>query len=246
MASISSHSFQTSRGSSDDRERRLGEVIAAYIEALEAGQPCDRDALSAQNPDLAADLADFFNNQDLVARITAPLRVNLTPETSPWPRWGHSDPLPPEAQPVSVPFPGLFHRASRQHDAEGGGGEKPDPSLEPTPEAGRVPYFGDFELIEIIAEGGMGVVYKARQVSLNRVLALKMIRSGRFATPDNLQRFRLEAEAAAHLDHPHIVPIYEVSTHQGHHYFTMKLVDGGNLAAQVQRYRENPRAVRGW
>ncbi len=244
MASVPADSFEPSRCSSDEKERRLGEVIAAYLEALEAGQPCDRELLSEQNPDLAAELAVFFNNQDLVARITAPLRVEMTPETSPWSQTDRRDLFRPEAQPVSVPFPGLFPRDSPQIRASVKGGEQADVDFETTAtRAAPVHYFGDYELIEIIAEGGMGVVYKARQVSLNRVLALKMIRSGRFATPDDLQRFRLEAEAVAHLDHPHIVPIYEVGAHHGHHYFSMKLVDGGNLAAQIGRYRENPRAA---
>ena len=153
----------------------------------------DKEEILRLHPDLAAELAAFFADQERMDRLARDMRSAGPAET-------------PDAAPL-------------------------------------VRYVGDYELLEEIARGGMGVVFKARQVSLNRLVAVKMILSGRLAEPAEVERFRREAGAAAQLDHPNIVPIYEVGEHQGHHYYSMKLIEGDNLGVEMPHFTANHNAA---
>jgi tetratricopeptide (TPR) repeat protein len=194
------------------RERRLDEVLAEYLKALDAGRAPDRAALLARHPELAADLREFFAEQERLDRWTEPLRP--------------------------VAFAARLERfAAADASGDGGAGPQDDTRL------GAVGAFGDYDLLRVLGRGGMGVVYEARHRRLHRLVALKMIPAGRWASDTDWQRFRNEAEAVAHLDHPHIVPIYEVGEHDRRPYFSMRRMEGGALADHLPRYGGDPRSA---
>jgi WD40 repeat protein/tRNA A-37 threonylcarbamoyl transferase component Bud32 len=139
---------------------------------------------------------------------------------------------PPESPAAAAPSGATSNSTPPASDAGSDGAE---PSLPTVP---------GYEVLGELGRGGMGIVYKARDLGLKREVALKMIRDGRLAGVGEVRRLLTEAEIAARLDHAHIVPIYEVGEHQGQHYFSMKYIEGGSLARRLaQGQRLGPRAV---
>ena len=210
----------------------LNSIIADYLRETESGNLPNRDQQISLHPDLADELRLFFASHDAMKQTVQPVEKKRQPvdpavdatlipqDVNALDQTMAAEKLPEED--VILP-----RTVTSKADATAVGAD--------------VKYFGDYELLEEIARGGMGVVYKARQTSLNRIVALKMILTGQLAGEKDVQRFHMEAEAAANLDHPCIVPIFEIGEHGGQHYFSMGYIEGESLA---QRTAHGPWAPR--
>lgn len=190
------------------RQDRFDEVLAEYLLLADEGA-VDQDAFLERYPEFADDLEAYFDAEEEVEQFNASAA-------------GVGDSERTHVFFANTPKGG--------HD-----GSSDLNVLRPVDATATVPrLIDDYEVLQEIAHGGMGRVFLARQTSLNRLVALKMTLSGQFASPHDVRRFRMEAEAAARLgDHPAIVPIYEVGEVDGRQYFTMQFIDGPSLAAKI-------------
>lgn len=184
------------------------DIIAEFLSAVENGETPDRQELLDAHPDLADDLVEFFRNHDEICG-----NFNQTPDNK-------SSVDDSDAR----NHPSTIARSIDELDA--------DTNREVT---GKIrsnnKLVGNYRILEEIDRGGMGIVYRAMDEKLQRIVALKMIRSGRLASESDIQRFNAEARAAAKLDHPGIVAVHEVGSFEGQPYFSMAFVEGTNLAS---------------
>lgn len=210
----------TSRASTDSaHDEQLAVLLATLLEEARSGRTPDIEAVAREYPDLAAELRELWGTA-MLAEDFGNFASDLASDLKT---------LVPASRSAST------SAAAALQDAV----VCPRPTEQSLPAEGRI--FGDYELLEELGRGGMGVVYKARQRSLARLVAVKMLLRGEHASEIDLVRFRAEAESAAHLDHPNITPVYEVGTFEGQPFFSMKYVDGITLS---QRLAEGPLSPR--
>lgn len=203
-----------------EREELIDALLAEFIQAEEAGTPIPLEEFVTRHPEFADELREFLSDRSGFQQFTAA--------------------FVPGEQGDALPGPAELGTLANDPTAEtmGGTGQT---SRVIVPDHAR--QFGDYELLEELGRGGMGVVYKAHQQGLDRVVALKMLREGRFASSADRERFHREAQILSRLDHPNIVPVLDVGMLDGRDFFTMKWVDGGSLVQHLERLKVDHRAA---
>jgi serine/threonine-protein kinase len=205
---------------SPEEWQKLSAVLDQLLELPEAEQAPFLDRLRAADPRLCQEIESLLQQRHPTERLEAPPHVLMEA----LPRNGSDGVTPLSRTPVSFD----------------GSGEGPR-----DPTAARLPEIAGYEVLELIGRGGMGVVYKARQIALDRIVALKMLRPGVESDDEEFLRFRTEAEASAQLQHPHIVPIYEVGEQDGRPYLALEYVAGGGLDRFLGGAPQPPRLAAG-
>src|ERR1700722_13046994 len=200
-----------------DRAERLYALLQSCRQAAANGQALPAEDVLRAHPEFAEELAQFFAQQAHGRTAVGVYDPDAT--------------LPPDASSGNDARFTLATAVIQRADLAAT--MPPDGTAETVtiPEANR--RFGDYELVSELSRGGMGVVFRARQISINRPVALKMILAGQLASEAQVQRFYTEAKSAGNLDHPNIVPIYEVSQHDGHIFYSMKLIEGCSLGQLI-------------
>lgn len=218
----------------DQLERVLGAACSELGRRIRAGESCSAEEYLVRHPELTSkpDLAIELIYTEYVVRTELSQSVSHDELLSRFPQWRTDlEQLMEVHRQVCGDTPVESSVVS---------GQRPSHTPNLVGDGRRV---GNYELGKEIGRGGMGVVYRARQVGLNRDVALKMMLSGDFAGPRELMRFQREAEAVARLHHPNIVPIYEVGTHDGKPFYSMELVEGGRVDELLSQSPLTPRGA---
>ena len=202
-----------------ERETRLNEILLAYVESTQEGRPFDRRELLSRHPEFASELREFFGLRDQIGRMAMPLRESSLSGISS--RSNSSRKLAGELI-GTTDLPEIMGQLQAARAPESPGTQS------------GLGHIGEFRLIRELGRGGMGVVYEAHQTSLNRRVALKVLPFAAALDPKQLQRFQIEAQAAAQLHHTNIVPVFGVGADRGVHYYAMQLIQGQSLACLIE------------
>jgi eukaryotic-like serine/threonine-protein kinase len=263
-----------SQSEEDKIDEKLDAVLAEFLRKLDSGEPVDRKQFLAENSELASQLEELLDAADWIERLAGPtlaeLRASSTNllDTSAQPSHPVDRSTDFSVDPSIDPSAATMQYQVDREAISVSNPARVVNSLDSTapPDQERVLSssivraspentqhvlpcrFGDYILERILGRGGMGVVYLARQVQLERSVAIKMIRSGCLAGENEIERFYTEARSAARLDHPNIVSVYQCGEIDGHHYFSMDYIQGSDLAKRIQSgplgFREAARYVR--
>lgn len=239
----------------DALELAVESALAEYLVRCDRGDAPDREQFLLQNAPMRERLEAILAAADWIEQMAGPTMASLGA-----PQPASAVPLPPmtsnpndETQPLVPQHLAQQHLVSATAASDPNALTLPASASSPIPSIslGAISYdgpppaqdlsqpalpcrFGDYVLEKVLGRGGMGVVYAGRQAHLDRAVAIKMIRSGALASSEEVQRFYTEARSAAQLDHPNIVTVYQCGEHEGHHYFSMDLVSGTDLAKLIQ------------